>query len=396
MIIWTFAFKPVSKMLERPQGRDRAGPQGRRAGPERPRERGSRSASPPSPRLAARRTRSWPAPRRSPRRRATRTSPRPARSSSACASAPPPRSRPRRPRAIASSAPRSPTSPCAPPSKVVGETMTDERQRRLVEEFLQTPSGVGGCEELMARRETAARRYAEAAFEVAMRDDAVEAWRSELDTAAAIVGRRARRPDARQPGPAARAAASTSPSRIFGTSVSQARPEPDRADAPARPDRGAAATRRRIPPARRRAARASPIATATSAAPLTQDEIRALTERLEAVDRRSHRTRGPGRSQPARRPGRASRRPPHRRQRPRPPRAAAEPARLGRPLGELTPMAIRSDEITSIIKSAIDDVRRRRRDPQRRHRRRGRRRHRPDLRARRRARVGAARVPGRA
>src|SRR5688572_20153295 len=39
----------------------------------------------------------------------------------------------------------------------------------------------------MARRETAARRYAEAAFQVAMRDDAVEAWRTELDTAASIV-----------------------------------------------------------------------------------------------------------------------------------------------------------------------------------------------------------------
>ncbi len=39
----------------------------------------------------------------------------------------------------------------------------------------------------MARRKTAARRYAEAAFEVAVRDDAVEAWRKELDTAAAIV-----------------------------------------------------------------------------------------------------------------------------------------------------------------------------------------------------------------
>src|SRR4051794_5799869 len=39
----------------------------------------------------------------------------------------------------------------------------------------------------MARRETAARRYAEAAFEVATRDDALEAWRAELDTAAAIV-----------------------------------------------------------------------------------------------------------------------------------------------------------------------------------------------------------------
>ena len=40
----------------------------------------------------------------------------------------------------------------------------------------------------MARRQSAVRRYAEAAFSVAMRDDAVEAWRSELDSAATIVG----------------------------------------------------------------------------------------------------------------------------------------------------------------------------------------------------------------
>jgi F-type H+-transporting ATPase subunit delta len=40
----------------------------------------------------------------------------------------------------------------------------------------------------MARRDTAARRYAEAAFEVAMRDGMLEQWRSELDVAAAIVG----------------------------------------------------------------------------------------------------------------------------------------------------------------------------------------------------------------
>ncbi len=38
----------------------------------------------------------------------------------------------------------------------------------------------------MARRATAARRYAEAAFEVALRDDTVAAWRRELDAAAAI------------------------------------------------------------------------------------------------------------------------------------------------------------------------------------------------------------------
>ncbi len=40
---------------------------------------------------------------------------------------------------------------------------------------------------MAARRETAARRYAEAAYEVAVRDDTVDAWRSELDIAGAVV-----------------------------------------------------------------------------------------------------------------------------------------------------------------------------------------------------------------
>ena len=40
----------------------------------------------------------------------------------------------------------------------------------------------------MARRDTAARRYAEAAFEVAMRDGTLERWRADLDLAAAIAG----------------------------------------------------------------------------------------------------------------------------------------------------------------------------------------------------------------
>jgi F-type H+-transporting ATPase subunit delta len=39
----------------------------------------------------------------------------------------------------------------------------------------------------MARRESAARRYAEAAFQVALRDKALDTWRSELDSAAAVV-----------------------------------------------------------------------------------------------------------------------------------------------------------------------------------------------------------------
>jgi len=39
----------------------------------------------------------------------------------------------------------------------------------------------------MARRTTAARRYAEAAFELAERDDALDAWAGGLDAAAAAV-----------------------------------------------------------------------------------------------------------------------------------------------------------------------------------------------------------------
>jgi F-type H+-transporting ATPase subunit delta len=40
----------------------------------------------------------------------------------------------------------------------------------------------------MARPSTAARRYAEAAFEIALRDGTVETWRRELDAAAGILG----------------------------------------------------------------------------------------------------------------------------------------------------------------------------------------------------------------
>jgi F-type H+-transporting ATPase subunit delta len=40
----------------------------------------------------------------------------------------------------------------------------------------------------MARRSSTARRYAEAAFEVAMRDATLERWRAELDLAADVIG----------------------------------------------------------------------------------------------------------------------------------------------------------------------------------------------------------------
>ena len=61
--------------------------------------------------------------------------------------------------------------------------MTDERQRQLVASSWRPIRR--RREELMARGGTAARRYAEAAFEVAMRDDTLERWRDELDLAAA-------------------------------------------------------------------------------------------------------------------------------------------------------------------------------------------------------------------
>ena len=40
----------------------------------------------------------------------------------------------------------------------------------------------------MARRDTAPRRYADAAFEIGLRDGTVEVWRRELDAAAEMVG----------------------------------------------------------------------------------------------------------------------------------------------------------------------------------------------------------------
>src|SRR5918912_2101989 len=40
----------------------------------------------------------------------------------------------------------------------------------------------------MARRTTASRRYSEAAFELALRDDAIDVWGDDLATAAQLVG----------------------------------------------------------------------------------------------------------------------------------------------------------------------------------------------------------------
>jgi F-type H+-transporting ATPase subunit delta len=131
----------------------------------------------------------------------------------------------------------------------------------------------------MARRRPAARRYAEAAFQVAVRDDAVDAWLKDLQTAAAIVA------DAR----VGRALAN--PSIPLETRIATAQETFGKLVGPKVLNlvtlmlrRGRieelptlAAEFRRLDDERRGITRA----TATSALPLTPDEVRALIERLE-------------------------------------------------------------------------------------------------------------------
>jgi F-type H+-transporting ATPase subunit delta len=131
----------------------------------------------------------------------------------------------------------------------------------------------------MARNDTAVRRYAEAAFQVAQRDDSVQAWRTELDAAASIasderVGRMLANPAV------ALETRNEMADKLFGTLVSA--PVLNLIKLMIRRGRihelpRLAAEFRRLDNARQ----GITLATATSAAPLTQDEIHALTERME-------------------------------------------------------------------------------------------------------------------
>jgi F-type H+-transporting ATPase subunit delta len=131
----------------------------------------------------------------------------------------------------------------------------------------------------MARRESAVRRYAEAAFQVATRDETVDLWRSELETAGAIVadervGRALANPSI--PLEQRTATAEKTFSRIvsrpvlnlIGLMLRRGRIE----ELPR-----LAAEFRRLDNARQ----GITLATATSASPLSSDEVRALTERME-------------------------------------------------------------------------------------------------------------------
>jgi F-type H+-transporting ATPase subunit delta len=132
----------------------------------------------------------------------------------------------------------------------------------------------------MARRKSAARRYAEAAFEVATRDNTVDAWRKELDMAAAVmaderVGRALANPsiplETRTGVAQATFGRAVGPKvlNLIGLMLRRGRIE----ELPR-----LAAEFRRLDDQRQGITRA----TAVSASALSPDELRALTERLEA------------------------------------------------------------------------------------------------------------------
>ncbi len=133
----------------------------------------------------------------------------------------------------------------------------------------------------MARPTTAARRYAEAAFQVALRDGTLEAWRRELDTAARVLGDEAVLRGLMNPALPLEGRESIV-SRALGGDVS--RPVLNLVLLLLR--------RGRIEILPRVAAEFDRLdderlgithATATSAAPLAEDEVRDLTSRLERL-----------------------------------------------------------------------------------------------------------------
>jgi F-type H+-transporting ATPase subunit delta len=133
----------------------------------------------------------------------------------------------------------------------------------------------------MARRDSAARRYAEAAFQVATRDGSVDTWRSELDAAATLgADPRLTRILANPAVPLeTRTAAAKA---TFGEIVGQ--PVLNLINLMLRRGRidqlpRIAAEFRRLDDVRQ----GITVATATSAAPLTPDELTALMARLEQM-----------------------------------------------------------------------------------------------------------------
>lgn len=131
----------------------------------------------------------------------------------------------------------------------------------------------------MAVRDTAARRYAEAAFEIAQRDGSVDAWRSELETAARVLGDERVSTFLGNP-----AVPHEARSRLLDSALGRSVSGPVRNLIQLQLRRGridqlprVAAEFRRLDNERQ----GITVATATAAAPLTPDEVRTLTTRLE-------------------------------------------------------------------------------------------------------------------
>jgi F-type H+-transporting ATPase subunit delta len=131
----------------------------------------------------------------------------------------------------------------------------------------------------MARRDSGPRRYAEAAFQVATRDDTVDAWRTELDASAARLGDEGVMTVLANPSiPADQR--SVAVAALLAETASQ--PVQNLIQLLLRRHRieqlpRVAAEFRRLDDQRQGITHA----TATSAAALTPDEVRALTARLE-------------------------------------------------------------------------------------------------------------------
>ena len=131
----------------------------------------------------------------------------------------------------------------------------------------------------MARRDTAARRYAEAAFAVATRDGTLETWRSELAASAELLGDEAAMTALANPALPVEGRSAAVTALLEGTA---GRPVQNLIQLLLRRGRieqlpRVAAEFRRLDDARQRITHA----TATSASPLSPDEVGALTTRLE-------------------------------------------------------------------------------------------------------------------
>ena len=133
----------------------------------------------------------------------------------------------------------------------------------------------------MAKRDSAPRRYAEAAFEIAQRDSSIERWRSDLDEAARVLG------ESRDLAPIlANPALPPEQRREVATRVFAGLAEKPRNLVLLLVQRGRIEQLPRVADEFRRLdddRQGIVHATATSAAPLTDTEMRALTARLEQM-----------------------------------------------------------------------------------------------------------------